>query len=444
MTDTTPYSPNTTGGQEVGVVFATRGSMFALGVLRHSLLAYALFPEGRGAYALCVMLATCLGAAFTFSVEYGAQYWVMAKRMSVSRGLFLTIVVALVGSGLAAAVAVSLNRADLAFFQNMDTSSFYLSLALLPFCAISYAAELQLAGLRHFVPLAVLAVTQSVVAVLGIVVLVWKLDMGVEGAILALIAAHVVLCAGSVWYLRKHCGLAFEMPSRAETLRVLGYGLRHHAKHIGDVFQSAFGVLVLGLIAGRVDIGLFAAANALVRHVKELSNSVGVVLYPRVAGRVEKSSETIALNLRLICLATGSTLALMLALSEPLVELLLSEPFLPAVPLMWILAPGMFADAAGLIFTTYFNGTNRPGVCSWAVWLGLGANVVVLLALYPMLGVAGIAWAVTVGLILRTVFLGFMFQRATGMTLCSVWLPRGSDFAYLQGVVSRALSRAAP
>ncbi len=437
---TTPRNATMAGGQEVAVTFTSRAGVYAVSILTQSLLAYLLLPEGRGAYAVCVTFAFLLSVVFTFSIDRGAQYYAVARQISLSQSLFLALAACLVGSAVAVAVALPLIHGSLAFFRQAPAHSFHLSLALVPLISMSVAVELQLAGLRRFGPLAVFLPAQSLVVVLATVALVWQLDLGVDGALMALIAGHVFMTAACLWDLSKHCGLAFELPSLSGCRRVLGYGLRYHVMRVGNEAEPHVGVFALGMLAGRADIGLFAAASMLMLRLGLISSAVGIVLYPRVAsGAIKQPEKLVGLNLRLVCLATGGALAVLLAISTPLVRVLLSEAFLPAVPLLWILAPGILAYAGGGMFITYFSGVNRPGVCSWAVWFGLTANIASFLALHPALGIEAAAWAMTIGLIVRTAYLAMMFHWRTGATLCAIWLPRRADFAYLWKTVRNGI-----
>ena len=428
------------GIHEVALVFTSRAGAYTFGILRQSLLAYILLPEGRGSYAVCVTFAVLIGLVFSLGFNHGVQYRVMAKRISVSQSLFFALTACLVASFVAVAVALPLIHSDLAFFQKADTSSFYLALILIPSALITNATELLLLGLKRFFSFAVFLLLQSITVVLGIVILTWGLNWGVNGAILALAAGHVVMITFCLRDLCRNYRLAFEMPSLSKLHQVFSYGLRDYAAQVGIRIELGVGILALGMLAGRADIGLFAAASVIMMRLGLISTSVETVLLPRVASGAIKNPEAIGLHLRLVSLMTGIVLAIFLAVSVPLVRLLLSEAFVSAVPLMWILAPGILAHAGTNIFTAYFHGVNCPGLCSWSVWLGLSVNVLSLWTLYPAFGIKGVAWAMTIGLITRAAFLIFMFRRATGMTLGAVWLPRWEDFDYPRNVARGILT----
>ena len=278
-------SPATTGGQDVSVMVATLVGMAGLTLLIQGLLAYLLLPEGRGAYAVCIAFGTLLGVLLTPAAQQGAQYFVAARQMSVSQGVPSALIICFAGGGLAAALAVPLIYSGLAFFQKAETHTFLLSLTLVPLTAISIALDHELVALRRFRRLAVFSMLRVAANVLTFLVLVRSLGLGVDGAIIAFAAGHGVMIAACLQYLWRHDGLAFEMPDRLNISRVLGYGLKYHAARLGHAVEPHFGVVILGLIASQGEIGLFAAASALMLGFMLVSNSVGdalLLLYPRL------------------------------------------------------------------------------------------------------------------------------------------------------------------
>ncbi len=426
---------------EVALVFGTRAGVYGIAIFSQSLLAHLLLPAGRGEYAVCVAFGSVLGVVSALSAANGGQYFAASGRIGLSRCLCGAFSIGLAGSIVAAVAAILLIHSDMAFFQKADSGSFLLALLLVPLISVSYAAEMQLAGLRRFSPLARILLLQSCTVVAGVVVLVWTLGQGVNGAVLALIAGYVVKLACCLRDLRRACGLRFEMPCVSELRRIIGYGLRYHVAQIGNEIEPRVGVFILGALAGRADIGLFAAASTIMLRLGFLPSSVATVLFPRVARGSAEPLETVGYSLRLVCLATAGAVIAFLAVCEPVIRLLLSEAFVPAVPLLWIMAPGIVAYAGSNIFVAYFTGSDRPGVCSSALWLSLVVNIAICLALYPTLGVHSVAWGITAGVFARIVFLAFVFHRATGLSLPSLWLPRRRDATYLWNSLHVALSR---
>ncbi len=427
----TAQNSNTTGTQDVVVVLATQAGLVAASIAIQSLLAYVLLPQGRGAYALCIMFGGLFGILFTPGADRGSQYFVMTKQMSVSQGVSLSLIICLTGTGLALVLATPLIHSDLAFFQKAAPNSFYLALVLVPLTTFSTAVQLQLAGLRRFARLALFSLFQAVANVFAMTVLVWGLGLGIDGAIVSLATGHLVIIAACLQDLRRHCGLALELPFRSGLTRVLGYGLRYYSARVGHAVDPKVGVLFLGLVASRSETGLFALASALMLQFFMFSNAVSTSLLPRVAGDENGRPELVAFCARISCWATGAALAALLVVSTPLIRILFSDAFLPVVPLIWIIAPGIFVYAGTHVFTMYFVGVNRPEVCSWTIWIGLSTQLVVLVLLYPQLGIKAAALAMTIGMLCRSVFLVILYRRTTRMSLFSTWLPQRGDIGVI-------------
>lgn len=436
----TPAGPRTTGGQDAAIVFATNVAKVLFGLAIQSLLAYTLLPDGRGSFAVCVVFASFLGVLFTPGAREGAQYFVMTKQATASEGVGGALAICLVGGILAVTLAIPFVHSEMPFFQQAATRSFYLALALVPVMALSHAMEGQLVALRRFGHLAVFTLLHLAVNALVLLHFVSALELGVDGAIGAVAAAHGFTVAACTWYLRRRYRLAPTNPFRAISSRILGYGVRFHPARLGSALDMSAGVLVLALFASQAEIGLFATGSALIFRLRVLSDAVGNALLPRIAGAGRPDLTTLCL--RVAWCGTLAAIVAMLLISRPLVRLLFSEAFLPAVPLLWSIAPGVLAYACAGILCTYFKGIDRPGVFSWAVSVGLAANVVAIPLLYPALGVAAAGWGLSVGMTLRLVVLAVAFSRATRMRWSSIWLPRSGDVAAVRSAFRGALGRA--
>ncbi len=115
---------------------------------------------------------------FAVGADRAPQYFTTAKEISLSKGLILALGICLCGSAVTAVASLPPIHSDLPFFRKADTGLFHLAPVLISFISSSLAVQYQLSGLRRFRPLAVLLTVQPVAAMLGIIMLVWKLGMG--------------------------------------------------------------------------------------------------------------------------------------------------------------------------------------------------------------------------------------------------------------------------
>ncbi len=78
------------------------------------------------------------------------------------------------------------------------------------------------------------------------------------------------------------------------------------------------------------------------------------------------------------------------------IPLIFGPAYQGAVPLLWILTPGAVFLACGQVVGDLLRGRNHPSIVAWAQGLAAIFTVVLLIALLPVVGVAGAAIASTV------------------------------------------------
>lgn len=441
MSTTTKSIAETTGAEDVAVNLATRAGTLISGVAIQSLLAYALLPAGRGEFAVCILFAGLLGVLLTPGADAGAQYFVMAREISVSQGVSVSLLICLLGTGLATALAIPLINGDISFFRKADPGSFYLSLVLLPLITFSSAVQHQLAGLRRFMRLGLFSFVQTVANGLALVCFVVGLRLGVNGAILAACVGNVVMIIVCLRDLGRNAGFKCEIPSRSGLTQILRYGLKYYIARIGWGIDVRVGTLLLSMLASRAEVGIFAVASALMMSFMMISNAVSVALLPRTARDESGLPDLVVFCARIMTWVTGVALILLLAFDIPLVRILLSARFLPSVQLIRIIAPGILVYAGASVFATYFRGINRPDICSWVAGCGLGLTVSVVLLLYRDFGVAASAWGMTVGLFGRSALLSVIYYRMTRTSPSLGWLPQRGDIPRLRSLALSAINR---
>lgn len=435
--------PSAGGRQEVTVLLGAHGMNLALAILTQSLLAYALLPEGRGEYAVCVLFGELASLVMALGYNRGAQYFIMTGQLGVSQVLATTLIFCLAGSVIAVPAAVLLVHSDLTFFRNADTAFFYTALWLIPSSFLVSAVIMQLEGLRWFKRLALLHFLRSTAGALAVVAMVWVLDLGVKGALAALVLGNLVMISGGAVSLGRRYGEAWQLPNLKQQGGMLGFGLKEYLGTLGKATDNRLGSLLLGVVGGsRTDIGLFAVGNVVVTRVILLSTAISAYLLPRVAEDGGKRPELTAFCARITWLAAGAALLAWVVVSNHAVPLLLSEAFTPVTRLTWIMSVGILAYAGAGIFAAYFRGVNRPQIYSCAIWVGLVANVIFFLFLYPKWGLSGVAWAMTGGFICRSLVLWGLFHKITGLPISATLLLKRSDVDYLFSS-ARSLARRA-
>ena len=429
------------GARDTAITFFTRLSVMAASLGIQSALAWLLGPAGRGSYAVCILFAMILGVVFTLSVDRAGQYFVASGRTPVADGVVAALFTALVGSLVGVAVGYALIGTAAEFFAKASTTSFRLSLILVPLNVLSDSLVLLLMGIKRFGWMSRVVITRVLVHLGATLVLVWGFGLGVPGALAALMLGNFVAILVGVSFLRR----GFDFSESRLNLRycsaMLSYGARYWVANLSNHVHFRIGTIVLAWFVSSAEIGLFAAASGLVARVLMVPDAIEGALLPRVATDPQGRPELVARVARLSFLVCGLLLVAVVIVSRPLVVALFSRSFLPAVPLIGIIALGVFLRSGSKVLMPYFMGVDRPAVCSWAVGLATVVNLGVLLLLLPVMGLPGAAWAMTTGYVVSTLVLAVAFRRASGMGFTETWLPRRGDASFLLDLVRSSMRR---
>lgn len=425
---------NPTGGKDAAIGIAARASTYGIAALTQSALAYALGPEGRGAYAVCAAFALALAAAFTLSVDKGAQNFAVNGRLSLSQAVALALAGCAAGCAVGAAIALPLIGTPLLFFQKAAASSFHLALALAALIAATAALRLQLEGKRRFAQAGAFTLLRAAVVLLGVSAALLAPGLGVNWALGALIAGNAAMATVCLWDLRRACGLRFgraALPPMDGVRAALSYGAKIHLSQLSMQAQPRLGTLLLIIAAAPADIGVFAAASGAMLFIGVISAAADAALYPRIASGAVTSPRRVALYMRLVYAATACAAAAAIAAADPMVRLAFSDAFAPAAALVRVMAPGAVAYAAANIIRAYFNGIGNPETSSLSAAIGLAATLAAFFALSIHFdATTSAAAAVSAGSICAAAFLAAAFRRASGVGLAEAWLPRPSDLGY--------------
>lgn len=432
----------TSGTKDTIIIFTARIITLFFGIGTQSCLAWFLAPDGRGSYAVCLIFASLIGVLCGFGIDVAVQYHVASKKMSVSEGVSVALSYAAVGSLLAVSLGIIMMQMHLSFFTKASQESFYLALLFIPISMLTSFFPLLLIGLRQFKWMAIFSILQSGIQLIGVILLVWMFGLGVNGALTAVLLTGLIIIALNFIFLRKKYGVILAWPSINHLHIILLYGIRYYFARFSNILNFRIGTIILAFFVSRSEIGFFAVATQLIAYVIVIPDVLTKVLMPRIAADSNGRASLVAQSIRLSGIACGAIIIMLLLVSKLLVQILLSPDFLPIIPLLWILAPGIFVRSISKITIPYFNGTNHPGISSIAVVSGVATNLAFLAILLPLMGLSGAAWAMTIGYFVSSFVLIKKFHSMSSLTFIDVWKYKRKDITLLTDVVRKIQSKA--
>ena len=190
-------------------------------------------------------------------------------------------------------------------------------------------------------------------------------------------------------------------------------------------------MLLVNWLLGPAALGFYSVGVLLAEQVWLLPNAAKLVLFIHVAAE-EKERERAAFTPRvvrvMVLVAVPAAVILGLA-AGPIVELLFSPRFLPAVRPLRLLLPGAAAMGIARVLANDIAGRGKPLLNSYIAAVTLALNLGLNLLWIPRLGIAGAALASTVSYTATLFARIIIYCRLSGNSWKIVLIPRPGDFS---------------
>jgi len=284
------------------------------------------------------------------------------------------------------------------------------SLAVLAGLGVLYAAEGYLKGRMAFGRLAAYLLAGNLLQLAALAALRWLRP--------DLLSADVALWLYGLAYLLPLLPLLWPAglppaPGPADVGRVLRDSLGLVVVNSANTLIVNLDLLLLGYLGGAAQVGYYGVAKTVLGLFLVLSQTIFTVIMPISARRGGRPG--VARQAALVILGGSLLIALgVIALAGPLVGLVFTERYLPAVPALRVLMIGGWCYLALTLFMAHGLGRGRDRA-GRAVYGAVCALLAVLLAaLTPTYGMIGSAWAFTAACAVGCLLGGLDWYRERG------------------------------
>ena len=398
--------------RRVAGVFATRLARFGIGFATSFVLAGILLPEGRGQYALLVLVPGMLNALGQLGLPSAMSFF--AGRGHSGRalqrlgwGLTAALSLLLVGAAL-----LALPWLSVAFLAPVPYELVLVALASVPFQFATAFAGSTLIGRQRLRNYNLIIVAQSSLMLIGILVLVWVLDLGVAGAIASYVAVAVGAAVATAIELNRMVGQEPDTGPPVKLGQVAAYGIKIYPASVTGYFSYRADILVLGATLGdAAAIGLYTFAVSLAELAFMVPDSVSTVFYPRVAGMERRAADDLAPQVSRFTLLVTAISVIALVPAAYVVTHVVLPAYAGSMPAFLVLIPGIIALSVSKVLAGYIGGLGLPLMVARASVANLVINLVANVVLIPILGIVGAAVASLVSYTIHAAILSFIAAR---------------------------------
>lgn len=394
-----------------------------------------LGPAGRGSLSLVIAACTVGSTVLSFGVTQAIAAYSARREMSHWDGFRAALVVATIAAALYG-ITIGLGRELLPVEAPWVQWAVPLGTALVTVSAIQTAAAVALGR----VALAAANTVSTAFALLVGYTAGWLAgDTVLESGLLAVGVWLVSQALGDVvgWGLllaRPVDGIA----ARPQLGEFLAFGMRAYFGTLLGQLNLRVDVLVLGMLAPVVQVGLYGTAMVAMSVVVVAPGAIGQALARPFGGGGVIAKRQLRIGMMGAfwgSLAVGVAASLVAPL---LVPLLLGSEFAPVSGLVAVMVPGMALFSTAFVSSAYFNNAlRRPGLNTFIAGVALCLDLILLLVLAPRIGAMGAAVASTVAYGVAGCVNLIVARRAAAPEVVVTLVPSRQDLRDIMNVLRR-------
>ena len=406
-----------------------------------------LGPEGRGELYLLIQIAS-LGA-LVISCGLGPSYQYHLTKGFFSRSQILSHLLTQIFFTFLLVFFVCFYAGDLwtwlAGTEVSEPLRLIASLALISNVAISFSSCVMMSMNDGIKLNSFLGVLSALINLFGLVILVWGLEWGVYGAILAYFLSIFIRLLPTIVKVMSGIWLQVRFKWIEPSTKLFGYGFSAFLSNIMVSTVFRIDVFILSAISGVASVGIYSVSVAFAELALMVPNAVGMSLFahlPRM--NLEEQISVIQRSSVIVFLiAVISGLGLII-FSYPIVLILMGDEYLDAVIPLCLLVPGVISMSVNYVFSNFYSAIGKPIVGVYCFALGLVANVFLCYFLIPIYGVSGAALASTLAYFVITFSFLFLLKHQFNISVIRMFKIDKNDIQIVKEKIRGLISRFLP
>jgi O-antigen/teichoic acid export membrane protein len=400
-----------------------------------------LGPYGRGVVSLLILIPVFVVTFGRLGIGHSINYYAskVPRDQLISTSLVLSIIIGLAFLIIAVPVIYLLRNV---FFKGITTSQILFACSLIPF---AFLLEYLLCIFQGFYKIKrrnMLIATGPFINLALLVLLVMVLKLSLWGAIIAFVAPNIIVVFISLLLILKELEVKKISPNFGLMKKLLEYGVQSHIGLIFKELNYRGDMLLVSYFLNPSAVGYYAIAVNIAEMLWKLPDAVGTVLLPKIAQMDKEEAKSFTpLVFRTILIPMVVSCLGILLFGKYVILIAFGKEFLPSVPVLLLLLPGILAMAFWKIIANSLIGLGHAIKYSITSGVALVTMILFDIILIPRVGLKGAAIASSISYFIATAFIIFLYIRLTGNSYKTLLVPQKSDFLiYKKLLLARKIS----
>jgi len=270
--------------EDVAGTFGTRLITMGFGVFTGIITARALGPETRGIFALVALLPASFVTLSKFGQGVASVYFIRREKEDVSQVASNVLFFALGVSVALIVIALSFRGQLLdSFLRGVPDWALVAVMPLIPILLVESYLYGVLQATDRFRVYNTRLISESVLTLCGMAVALLVFKAGLEGALVVAVGVRMIMVLWVIVTVHRGTPLRLHFDT-ALFRRMIRYGLKSHVQIIASHFHFKAGVYLVAYFLNPAEVAFYVIASRLAEHVLWLPQSLGMALFPRLAG----------------------------------------------------------------------------------------------------------------------------------------------------------------
>jgi len=428
--------------KDFGGTLATTFIKMGLGILTGMITARTLGPASRGIFSIVTTFPHTLTTLTKFGQSQATIFFIRREKEEVARVASTAVFFGLaVGLALVPVVWLAKDWLLSGVLRGVPLWALLLVCPMLPTLLVESYLYGVLQATDRFSIYNKRLFAESVLTLVGMTIALWLLGLGLAGALAVAVALRVVMVTWVLATVHRQTRLRPVFDGDLFR-RMLRYGLKSHAQIIASHFNFKAGIYLCAYFLTPAEVAFYAIGARLAEQMMQLPQSLGLAMFPRLAGSTPERIHAMTAAACRQTLAVTSAMAVVLTLlGRFAIVTLYGADYEPAaVPLVFI-AWGIVMMSVYVLLSRDFTARDRQIVNITAAYIALIGNVSLNLWLIPAIGIRGAAIGTACSYSAAAILLYVFFLRETGMAWHEPLVLRRADLETWMRLAREARTR---
>jgi len=409
----------------------------AFGLFTGIITARMLGPENRGIFGLVALFPASLVTLSKLGQGIASVYFIRREKEDVSQVASNVLIIALTTGTVLIGVSLLLREYVLTtVLRGVPAWAFVVVMPLVPILLIESYMYGLLQATDRFRVYNIRLLSEAVLTLAGMATVLLLLDWGLPGALGVAVSVRLCMVVWVVGTIHRGTPLHFRFDFTLFR-RMIRYGLKSHVQIIASHFHFKAAMYLVAYFTSPAQVAFYTIASRLAEHILWVPQSLGMALFPRLAGSSDRRAhEMTAAAVRQSLVVTGVVAFTLAMVGEMLITSWYGERYAPAGgPLVYICG-GIVMMSMFVLLSRNFTSRNRQAINIVAAYVALGGNLGLNVYLIPRYGISGAAMATAFSYTAAAMILFVFFLRDSKLHWYDVLILKRSDLAMWKRLLS--------